>query len=252
MKRALVLLLLGGCAHGSDGGVSLLPPFEPSEELRDDAPPPSADPTVDPGPLPIERDDPVIGDRLAPATLMVFSDLQCPYCADFHQAVAAVYRRHPHELRVVWKHSPLPFHAHAERAAELAVAVRLAHGERAFWRFVGEAFHTIPPGRGSGDDVLRALGLDDHRVRSAFEGSRPQTKVGADLNMARRAGVSGTPGSFLNGWPIRGAVDEATLEAMVARAIDEAKSAMAGGVRAEELYPTLSQQNFERAKKSRE
>ncbi len=251
---ALVLALLASCGRSAAHPVPLvlvpeagaeLAPEETSSERRSDS---AAAPLADAGPVPVGRDDPAVGDRLAPVTLVVFSDLQCPYCADFHAVLSRAHKRHEHDLRIVFKHSPLPFHAHARRAAELAVAVRIAHGERAFWLYLGAAFQMLPAGRGNADDVLHSLHVDEAPVLRALASGRPAQQVDADLALSRQAGVSGTPGSFVNGWPIRGAVDDNGLEPLIDRALDEAKAARAAGISAERLYSELSKRGFERAR----
>jgi protein-disulfide isomerase len=211
-RRSALALVLLGCGPRR---ATLLPEPLPPEVYAESAP--SAGTTASGVTISVGRDDPRVGDPRAPATLVVFSDLQCPFCADFHEALAEIYPRHRRELRIVFKHHPLPVHRHARAAAELAVAVREAHGEVAFWRFVDAAFRILPAG-GSPDQALAALQLDEAPVRAALASGSPARKVDEDMKLGDQLGVTGTPTSFLNGQGIHGAVDAVSLDAMVAAA----------------------------------
>src|ERR1700753_1592161 len=65
-------------------------------------------------PLPVGTDDPVWGSANAPVTIVEFSDLQCPFCARVHPTLQALEAKYgPSQLRIVFKHNPLPFHPNA-------------------------------------------------------------------------------------------------------------------------------------------
>src|SRR5690606_25569576 len=94
---------------------------------------PAADDDGDPGPIPVTRADPVRGSRSAPVTLVVFSDFECPFCKKLHGTLRELQGRYgPKQVRIVWKHNPLPFHKNARPAAEAAAAVLEHRGPGAF------------------------------------------------------------------------------------------------------------------------
>ena len=57
------------------------------------------------------------------ATIVMFSDYQCPFCARGEPTIARLLREHPDEVRIVFRNHPLPFHDHAMDAAEAAMEV---------------------------------------------------------------------------------------------------------------------------------
>ena len=65
---------------------------------------------------------PVIGPNSALATLVIFSDFECPFCSRVEDTIRQVRTRYGNDLRVVWKNNPLPFHQNATPAAEAVVA----------------------------------------------------------------------------------------------------------------------------------
>src|SRR4029079_18586505 len=66
----------------------------------------------------------------ARAVIVVFSDFQCPYCADGRAFMDAVLRAYGDDVRLVFKQWPLPSHPQARLAAAAALAAR-AQGH--FW-----------------------------------------------------------------------------------------------------------------------
>src|SRR3954468_19679439 len=75
-------------------------------------------------PVPVTSDDPMWGHRVAPVTMVMFSDLQCPFCARVEPTLEELKRIYgPAKLRIIWKNGPLPFHPQAKPAAEAAMAV---------------------------------------------------------------------------------------------------------------------------------
>src|SRR6187431_3057143 len=90
-----------------------------------------------PSPVPVEADDTVWGEPNAPVTLVAFIDFQCPFCARAHQTVQALEQHYgADQLRVVYKHLPLDFHADALPAAVALQAVRELGGTVIAARYV--------------------------------------------------------------------------------------------------------------------
>ena len=68
-------------------------------------------------PVPISAKDPMWGKRDAPATVVVFSDFQCPFCSRVEPTLDQVRQAYgPDKVRIVWKNNPLPFHPNAKPA----------------------------------------------------------------------------------------------------------------------------------------
>ena len=96
------------------------------------APSPGNDETV--WRVPIGADDPTRGPADALVTLVVFSDFECPHCKHATSIFEKLLADLPEDVRLVWKDLPLPRHAHAEGAAELARLARERHGDAGFWK----------------------------------------------------------------------------------------------------------------------
>lgn len=64
---------------------------------------------------------PARGSQGAILEIIEFSDFECPYCAQARPVIDSLLSAHPDDVRYVFRHFPLPNHAHAARAAQAAL-----------------------------------------------------------------------------------------------------------------------------------
>ena len=139
-------------------------------------------------------------------TIVQFSDFECPFCARVVPTIERLLERYPAELRVVFRHFPLPFHRHAEPAAAAAIEVRRQLGDEAFWKFHDRLF--AQPQDLSPETLVRHaadLGADPQAVRAAIASGAHRRAIDEDRIDGVRVGVQGTPAQFINGRPLMGA-----------------------------------------------
>ena len=82
----------------------------------------------------VAEDRPIRGARKAPITVVEYSDFECPYCRAVSPAIQEVLSTYGDQVRFIYKHNPLSFHATAEPAARYFEAIALQSEEQA-WRF---------------------------------------------------------------------------------------------------------------------
>jgi protein-disulfide isomerase len=166
--------------------------------------------------VPVGRDDPVRGPHDAPVTVVEFSDFECPFCKREAAIMKQLLDEFPRDVRLVWKDCPLPVHAYAEPAAELARAARSSHGDAGFWR-VHDALYAADATLG--DELFRAIakdvGLRWERVSADIRGARYGEKIRAGVALADRVDVPATPTVFVNGRKLVGAQPYEKLRALV-------------------------------------
>src|SRR4030095_14072738 len=66
------------------------------------------------------NNDPSLGPATAPVTIVAFSELQRPYCAQVQPALKQLKQRFGDKIRIVFRNYPLPIHKDAAKAAEAA------------------------------------------------------------------------------------------------------------------------------------
>jgi protein-disulfide isomerase len=103
------------------GGTPPAPGSAPAAPAAQGAPPVPQTPAAK---VPLRADDPSRGPEGAHVTIALFSDFQCPFCVRIEPTLARMEQTWPGQVRVVWKHQPLPFHAQAKPASLAAEAAR--------------------------------------------------------------------------------------------------------------------------------
>ena len=145
---------------------------------------------------------PILGDAKAPVTVVLFTDLQCPYCAQMAPVLRELQSQSPKTLKVSFRHFPLvSIHDKAMGAHQ---ALWAAGKQGKFWEY----FEKITPQfRNLTDSTLlstaRDLKLDPARFQADWHSNEALSAVTADMKLGEEVGVEGTPSLFLNGKPTR-------------------------------------------------
>lgn len=157
-----------------------------------------------------------VGDPRAPITIVEFSDLECPFCRQFHGALRTVVDKHPGQVTYSFIHFPLAGHKHALRAAHAAECAGYA-GK--FAAALDVMF--------SHQDSLAASDwswlMRETRMRDTTTFARcmadtttpPRVKEG--LALGSKMKIAGTPTVLLNGWRYTGMPADTEL----VRAVDD-------------------------------
>lgn len=98
---------------------------------------------------PINSNDRQRGDKQASIQLIEYSDLECPFCKAFHQAMNRLMSKYNvnDQKTLVWayRHFPLDsIHPKADKEAEAAECVREQKGNDGFWQYVDKIFSITP------------------------------------------------------------------------------------------------------------
>ena len=181
---------------------------------------------------------PSLGPASATVTLVAFMDFECPYCRRAAEAFQDLPRRYPTDLRIVFRHLPLPIHRAADGAARASIAAGL---QGQFWPYSERLLAPEVQGLGRGTflDVARALGLDEARFLADLDGPAAAARVRDDMLLARRLGLDGTPAFFLNGRFVSGYRGVDALAADIDAELVTAKTLLAEGIPPAALVDTL-------------
>ncbi|MFC1622024.1 DsbA family protein [Patescibacteria group bacterium] len=89
----------------------------------------------------INDGDHIVGTKEAKIFLIEYSDLQCPFCQNFHISAKEAVTQKPRDLAWVYRHFPLDrIHPLARAGAEASECAAEVGGEEAFWKFLDLAF----------------------------------------------------------------------------------------------------------------
>lgn len=148
---------------------------------------------------PVTNQDHILGNPEAPIVLVEYSDLECPFCKNFHATTKQAVAAYPNgELAIVYRHFPLDgLHAKARVEAEAAECAAKLGGNEGFWAYIDKIFAVTPSNDGLDTSLLPVLAAEVGLDRAAFEACQASGEmaaiVEADYQDATAAGGTGTP-----------------------------------------------------------
>lgn len=147
---------------------------------------------------PLGKNDRVRGKANADVTLVVYSDLECPFCKTFHATMDQIMSEYGDRVGMVYRHYPLSFHPKAQKAAEGSECAGDLGGDEAYWAFIDGVFARMPDIElNQLSEVATSIGIDAAAFQSCLDSGKFAQKVKDDMAGGAAAGVSGTPGTIL-------------------------------------------------------
>lgn len=148
---------------------------------------------------PIDTTDHVFGRLDAPVQLIVYSDFECPFCADFVATIKQVEKEFSDKAAIAFRHYPLAGHSQAEQAAE---AAECAAEQGQFWQMHDKLFADNAAGRMSAERFkidAADLGLEQNKFNQCLDSGKFKDKIAEQKAEGDKVGVTGTPTVFING-----------------------------------------------------
>lgn len=165
------------------------------------------------------RDEMATTSRVKPgaATVVFFTDFQCPFCRRTHAALAPIVEARRDRVRVVVRHVPLPRHPDARTAARAAVCVeRIANALTD--DYTHALFEAQDLSEGACEELAVLRGVDRAKFQRCLTDSATDARVDQDLAMFDAIKGDGVPLLYVGRTRLEGAQSRTSLEA----AIDEA------------------------------
>ncbi|RME25452.1 MAG: hypothetical protein D6798_08955 [Deltaproteobacteria bacterium] len=149
-------------------------------------------------------DDPMIGNKDAPVTIVQFAEYQCPYCGRANDTMERILKDYDGKVRMVFRDFPLSFH---DRAIPAAIAANCADKQGKYWEMHDRLMSNQ---RALTDSDLESYAKDAGLDLAAWNECRQDPAIAAEINADMEAGaalgVSGTPAFFVNGIMLSGAL----------------------------------------------
>ncbi len=163
----------------------------------------------------------VAGPDNAPVTVVEFSDFQCPYCSRGADALNAVKKKYPNDVRIVFRQFPLSFHKDAHLAGQAAAAA----GEQGkFWQYHDLLFKNQKAlSRADLEKYAKETGLNMAKFNKALDEKTHAASVDADMKLGGSVAVQGTPTMFVNGKRVSNPTDTAAVSKAIDQALADSK-----------------------------
>ena len=168
------------------------------------------------------------GPASAPVQIVVFDDLECPYCAKMHeQLFPAMLQRYGDKVHIVYKDFPIPQHPWAMRAA-VDVNCLAAQSDKDYWTAIdtihahageyGGTEHSLKKADESLDqlvlDEAKKDKLDTPKLEACIK-KQDETAIHASMAEGDKLEVDATPVLFINGEKLEGAYPLADVYRMI-------------------------------------
>ena len=180
----------------------------------------------------VTAEDHILGNPNAPVVIVEYSDIECPFCKQFHVTMQQIIEEYGKDGQVAWvyRHFPLAqLHPNAARLAEASECVADVAGEDAFWTFLDEVFAIAPANTsfpmGRLSEAAVNAGANETAFTQCLESGRHQATVETEFNDAVAAGGQGTPHNIIIAGdqivPLPGAQPYATVKQVIDTLLQE-------------------------------
>jgi len=147
----------------------------------------------------ISASDHIKGSLSAPVKIVVYSDLECPYCKFFHFELMKAYEEFgpSGQLAIVFRHFPIDsLHSKARTEAQAAECIAEIGGNDKFWLFLDKLFAETPSNNGLELERLPALakmvGINTEAFQNCLDSNKYANKIGSSVVEAEKIGAQGT------------------------------------------------------------
>ncbi len=149
---------------------------------------------------------PVLGPKDAKVKVVIFSDFQCPYCEKMAGLMEEVQGNSPNQVAIYFKNFVVHEKAIVEHDAAMA-----ANAQGKFWEYHNLVFKNrmeLTKLGGEGDtqlrqkliDLAKEAKLNVNQFTKDLDSHAYQSVIKDNIAEGRKAGVSGTPSVFINGY----------------------------------------------------
>lgn len=171
----------------------------------------------------VSSDDFILGNPNAKIVVVEYSDLQCPYCQTFHKTMEKIMSDYGKDGKVAWVYRNYwairkmqngeIFHPLGGKSAEAGECIAELGGKEKFWDFAGNIFADINTQQDKLTklpELAKSAGVDVDAFNKCLASGKYTSKIQSMYEEGNKAGVSGTPSSFLvtkdGTYPVEGAV----------------------------------------------
>jgi len=151
---------------------------------------------------PVDKNDHIRGSSKADVIVIEYSDLECPYCKQFHGTMKQVLDEYGDKVAWVYRQNPIAsLHSKAPIESEASECVAELGGNDAFWTYIDRIFEVSPTNNGLDlallPDLAEEVGVNRARFEACLESGRHKNRISKDIQDAQNAGGRGTPYSIV-------------------------------------------------------
>jgi protein-disulfide isomerase len=175
------------------------------------------------------QDQPAQGPADAPVTLVEYSDLQCPVCANFQEELETdIVPKYGNKLRVVFKEFPLVNIHDWTLTGAIAAQCTYQIDPSKYVAFRSVVFkNQVSLSAEHARDMLlhfgAEAGVDNMKLAACIDGRTSLSRVEANMHEGDALGIGQTPTSFINGRMFAGAPPSNEVYKLIDEAMHDTK-----------------------------
>ncbi len=144
----------------------------------------------------IKEDSYINGNKEASITWLEYSDLECPFCAKFHNSgtIEEVMTKYGEKINKIFNHFPLDFHQNAQVWAEILECVGEISWSDSFYALAKESYTKENSTQSFLVDEAVKLGVEKEKLNSCLESHKYAEKVKNQMmRWSQSFWINGTP-----------------------------------------------------------
>ncbi|MFH1286421.1 MAG: thioredoxin domain-containing protein [Candidatus Magasanikbacteria bacterium] len=148
--------------------------------------------------VPILPADPILGNRKASKTIIVFEDFSCSACADQSKVLDQLLEKYSDQIKIIWK--PLSVHKFPISSEPAHVFAYCSQAQGKFREFSSYAFT-------NGDNlqqttleaIAKKIELDENMLKECLSSQEPVDYLRANEQIAKILQIQSVPAVFVDG-----------------------------------------------------
>lgn len=150
---------------------------------------------------PIGAADHVLGDPKAPIVIVEYSDIECPYCKQFHNTIHTLMSDYGTQGKLAWVFRHFPVHSNSIKEGEAIECAAEVGGNDAFWKYTDKIFAETKSNNGIDlarlPGIASEIGIDVTKFNTCLASDKYKAKIEQDRQDVINAGAQGTPYSVI-------------------------------------------------------
>ncbi len=154
--------------------------------------------------VPVTSADHILGNPNAAVAVVEYTDLECPFCKQFHTTMQEIMKEYGDNGQVMWVMRDFPLvqlHPNAPKLAEASECVAELGGNTAYWNFLNSIFTQAPVGSFFDMTKLastaKGVGVPEGAFNTCVTSEKYADHVQKEYADAIAAGGNGTPYSVI-------------------------------------------------------
>lgn len=164
--------------------------------------------------IPIYPEDPMLGNKKAPKTIIVFEDFGCENCKEQFSVISQLLTKHPDAIKIIWKGLPVArFPYPSDLAHEYAYCLNKQEEFENFAKFAFTNSHQLK--KEILDMIVKEMDVSAKKLNECLETGEAKNHIERTKQIGRLLNIQAVPAVFLNNKQINPPATVEGWEAMV-------------------------------------